>query len=337
MEMKVYDFDLPLRHTFTIARESCDIQESVVVELIIDGVSGFGEATTSNYYGVTKEGLKQSLKSVSEFLKGYSFSDPSTLWSVLKSTFNLEPFVLCAIDLAAYDLWGRLNEKPTWQLLGFSLETCPASDYTIGIDSIEKMVEKLNEFEGWPIYKIKLGTKEDLEIIRELRRHTKAIFRIDANCGWTSQETINNAVELKALGVEFIEQPLKADDWEGMKKVHEHCCLPIIADESCVLEADVKKCAGIFDGVNIKLTKCGGITPALRMIAEGKSLNLKTMVGCMIESTVGISGIAQILPLLDYVDMDGAELISKDIATGVKVNKGKVEYPSRNGSGIHLI
>ncbi|PCJ62498.1 MAG: dipeptide epimerase [Planctomycetota bacterium] len=337
MELKIYDFELPLRHTFRISRGSSDTQDSIIVELTVDGISGFGEATTNYYYGVTKDSLRESLLSVSDYVKEHTFSEPTKLWSELKNKFDLEPFALCAIDLAAYDLWGKINDVPTYQLLGLSLDTCPDSDYTIGIDTIEKMVEKLNEFSGWSIYKIKLGTKEDLEIMKELRRHTDAIFRIDANCGWTAEETITNAVVLKDLGAEFIEQPLKADDWHGMKAVHEQCCLPVIADESCVVESDVEKCAGIFDGVNIKLTKCGGITPALRMIEKARSLNLKTMVGCMVESTVGISGIAQILPLLDYVDMDGAVLISKDIASGVKVIKGKVEYSSENGSGIKLL
>ncbi len=189
----------------------------------------------------------------------------------------------------------------------------------------------------WPIYKIKLGTKEDIAIVTELRKHTDAIFRIDANCGWTVSETINNALELKKLGVEFLEQPLKADNWEGHKEVFKHSALPIISDESCIIEEDVAKCHTHFHGVNIKLVKCGGLTPARRMIREAKKLNMKTMVGCMTESTVGISAIAHLLPELDFVDMDGALLLSKDIATGITIENGIIKYSELNGTGVTLI
>ena len=189
----------------------------------------------------------------------------------------------------------------------------------------------------WPIYKIKLGTKEDIAIVAELRKHTDAIFRIDANCGWTVPETINNAVALKKLGVEFLEQPLKADDWEGHKEVFKHSALPIIADESCIIEEDVAKCHNHFHGVNIKLVKCGGLTPARRMIAQAKKLGMKTMVGCMTESTVGISAIAHLLPELDFVDMDGTLLITNDIATGITLSNGIIQYSEINGTGVRLI
>ena len=190
----------------------------------------------------------------------------------------------------------------------------------------------------WPIYKIKLGTADDVAIVRELRNHTDAIFRIDANCAWTAQETIFNAPLLKELGVEFLEQPLKADDWSGMEEVMHHSVLPVMADESCIVESDVEKCALHFSGINIKLTKCGGLTPALRMIKKGKDLGLKVMVGCMTESTVGISAIAQLLPQLDYVDMDGALLLKSDIATGVRIEpNGKVIFPKLAGTGVQLL
>jgi len=204
------------------------------------------------------------------------------------------------------------------------------------LDSIEKMVDKMKEM-PWPIYKIKLGTDKDVEIVRELRKHTDAIFRVDANCAWTAEETIANAPLLKDLGVEFLEQPLKADDWTGMEAVMHQSVLPVIADESCIVESDVEKCALHFNGINIKLTKCGGLTPARRMIKRAKELNLQVMVGCMTESTVGISAIAQLIPQLDYVDMDGAMLLKEDIADGVIIqDNGKVIFPTSGGSGIRL-
>jgi L-alanine-DL-glutamate epimerase-like enolase superfamily enzyme len=189
----------------------------------------------------------------------------------------------------------------------------------------------------WDLYKIKLGTSDDLRIVKELRKHTSAIFRVDANCGWTPQETIQNADELKKLGVEFIEQPLKADDWQGMKLVYQHSNLPLIADESCIVEADVEKCAAYFHGINIKLMKCGGITPARRMIEKARQLGLKVMIGCMTESTVGVSAIAHLAPLLDYVDMDGPLLLTNDTAKGVQITREKVIFAEGNGTGVRLL
>lgn len=212
----------------------------------------------------------------------------------------------------------------------------PLSNYTIGIGSIEEMVTKIEE-QPWPVYKIKLGTDDDLAIIQALRAHTDALFRVDANTAWTAEQTIALAPQLKKLGVEFIEQPLKADDWEGMKEVYQHSVLPIIADESCQVEADVDRCHPYFHGVNIKLMKCGGLTPARRMIQSAKKLGMKVMVGCMTESTVGISAIAQLLPLLDYVDMDGPLLLKNDIATGVRIEGGHVYYSDLVGTGVALL
>jgi L-Ala-D/L-Glu epimerase len=199
------------------------------------------------------------------------------------------------------------------------------------------MVAKLHEMPGWPIYKIKLGTDDDLAILRELRRHTDATFRVDANCGWTPEQTIDLSAAMKEMGVEFIEQPLPAEDVEGARRAFEHSVLPLVADESCLPEEDVDRCAGCFHGINIKLVKCGGLAAARRMIKRARELGLKVMVGCMTESTVGISALAQLLPLLDYVDMDGAVLLASDIATGVRLVRGKCIYPNANGTGVQLI
>jgi L-alanine-DL-glutamate epimerase-like enolase superfamily enzyme len=240
------------------------------------------------------------------------------------------------LDQAAYDLWGKKQGQPVYKLWGLTTDQCPPTDYTIGIDEIDVMVAKMNEFPGWPVYKIKLGTDRDLEIVRELRKHTEAAFRVDANCGWTAEETIRNSVAFKELGVEFIEQPLPGDQWDAMREVRTNSALPVIADESCIVETDVDRCVDHFHGVNIKLMKCGGLTPARRMIDRARELGLTVMVGCMTESSVGISAIAQLLPLLDYVDMDGAVLLSKDIASGVTIAKGRCIYPNENGNGVVL-
>ena len=336
IELKTHDFELPLRHVFSISRESTSVQPTLIVELT-DGVHrGFGEATTNKYYGATLQLMREALESVRGLVESKDAWEPETLWEQTWPTLSSNPFAQCALDEAAHDLWGKQQGQPVYKLWGLSTERIPQSNFTIGIDTVEVMVKKLLEMPGWPIYKIKLGTKYDLDIVRELRKHTAAVFRVDANCGWTADEAIFNSRELAKLNVEFIEQPLPADDWAGVKRVYEGSSLPIVADESCISEADVQRCVGHFHGVNVKLVKCGGLTPARRMVTQARELGMKAMVGCMTESTVGISAIAQLLPLLDYVDMDGAALLAKDIAAGVKVDRGLCVYPTENGTGAQL-
>lgn len=335
MQLILRPYVLKLRHTFTISRESRDEQPSLIVELKEDGISGFGEATSNPYYNITIKGMMNDLQQLEPLISDSSGMAPEEFWEKMKSQLTHDMFALCALDLAYNDLYARKEGKKLYELWDYDISQNPLTDFTIGIDTIEKMVSKMKEM-PWPIYKIKLGSDRDIEIITELRKHTDAIFRVDANCGWTADETIANAIALKELGVEFIEQPLPADDWEGHKKVFEQSVLPIIADESCQIEADVDKCFGHFHGVNVKLTKCGGLTPARRMLVKARGLGMKTMVGCMTESSVGISAIAHLLPLLDYVDMDGALLLAEDIATGVRIENGEIFYSDLNGTGVTL-
>ncbi|WP_291870466.1 dipeptide epimerase [Maribacter sp.] len=336
MQIQLKKYKLHLKHTFSISRESHDFQNSLIVGLTLNGETGYGEATSNPYYKITVESMMQEINNISSDIDTFNFTTPEVFHQFLVHK-GLSNFAICALDLAAHDLYGKLKEKPLYSLWETSIEKYPITNYTIGIASIEEMVAKMKE-KPWPIYKIKLGTDNDVAIVKELRQHTGAIFRIDANCAWTAEETIYNAPLLKDLGVEFLEQPLKADNWEGMEKVMHHSVLPIIADESCIVESDVEKCALHFTGINIKLTKCGGLTPALRMIKRGKELGLKVMVGCMTESTVGISAIAQLLPQLDYVDMDGALLLKEDIAEGVTIkSNGTVIFPELHGSGVTLL
>ncbi|MEK6155509.1 dipeptide epimerase [Flavobacteriaceae bacterium 3-367] len=335
MHIGLKKYVLPLKHTFRISRESYDYQDSLIVSLSLNGKTGYGEATANPYYQMSVERMVGEIESISTEIAAFDFTCPETFHSFLVEK-KLSNFSICALDLAAHDLYGKLQGKPLYQLWNTEMDRYPISNYTIGIDTMDQMVAKMKET-PWPIYKIKLGTSHDVAIVRELRKHTDAIFRIDANCAWTVQETIANAPLLLDLGVEFLEQPLKADDWEGMEQLMHQSVLPIIADESCIVEADVEKCGLHFHGINIKLTKCGGLTPALRMIKKGRSLGLKIMVGCMTESTVGISAIGQLLPQLDYVDMDGALLLREDIAHGVQLmENGKVRFPEQPGSGITL-
>lgn len=336
MKVIIRTFDLQLKHTFTISRESYNVQPSLIVELQSDGYSGFGEATSNPYYNITVDSMKMNLEKMTPLIESITDETPEEFWHKAHPFLKHDMFALCALDIAYNDLYARKKGKKLYELWGYSTDNNPKTDYTIGIDSIEKMVSKMKEL-PWPIYKIKLGTKEDIAIVTELRKHTDAIFRIDANCGWTVPETINNAIELKKLGVEFLEQPLKADNWEGHATVFKNSVLPIIADESCIIEEDVAKCHNHFHGVNVKLVKCGGLTSARRMISQAKKLGMKTMVGCMTESSVGISAIAHLLPELNYVDMDGALLLAKDIATGVTIKDGIIKYSELNGTGVTLI
>lgn len=336
MELILREYNLKLKHTFTISRESIDFQPSLIVELQREGLSGFGEATSNPYYRTTVPMMMLDLEKIRTVIEATTNETPEEFWTKIHPCLKDDMFALCALDMAYTDLYARKKGKKLYELWNYTIDKNPFTDYTIGIASIEKMVAKMKEL-PWPIYKIKLGTKEDIAIVKELRKHTDAIFRIDANCGWGVEETINNAMKLKKLGVEFLEQPMKADNWEGHKEVFKHSVLPIIADESCIVEEDVAKCHHHFHGVNVKLVKCGGLTPGRRMIQEAKKLGLKTMVGCMTESTVGISAIAHLLPQLDYVDMDGALLLAEDIATGVTIDFGKINYSEGNGTGVTLI
>jgi L-alanine-DL-glutamate epimerase-like enolase superfamily enzyme len=336
LQITTHKFDLRLRHTFKISRESRDVQPTLIVELSDGQFSGLGEATLNKYYGITYENLEAALQSIQPLLDNYHFSTPEKLWDDVAPALGNNPFALCALDEAAHDLNGQRLGQPLYAVWGLDPKKAPLTNYTIGIADVDTMVKKMLDF-PWPLYKIKLGTDHDMDIMRNLRQHSGAKFRVDANCAWTAEQTVEYAQELKTLGVEFIEQPLKADNWEGMKQVFEKSVLPVVADESCIAEADVDRCAGYFHGVNIKLMKCGGLTPARRMVARARQLGMKVMVGCMTESTVGISAIAHLSPLLDYVDMDGQLLIANDPAIGVEISATEVRFAPRNGIGVQLL
>ncbi|ADB42308.1 dipeptide epimerase [Spirosoma linguale] len=337
MQLLFHRVDLRLNHTFTIAHDSRDVQPTLLVELRDGTYSGFGEATATRYYGITIDGMVAALEALRDTIESYPLTNPETFWADMQPHLAENPFALCALDQAAWDLWGKQQQQPLYKLWNLNPANAPLTDYTIGLDTPERMVEKMQE-RPWPLYKIKLGRPDkDITLVTSLREHTDAVFRVDANCGWTAADAIRKSEVLKVLGVEFIEQPLPADDWEGAKLVYEKSALPIIADESCIIESDVDRCAGYFHGVNIKLTKCGGITPARRMISRARELGLRVMVGCMTESSVGISAIAQLLPLLDYADLDGAMLIGNDPATGVTFENGRVVYAAENGTGVNLL
>jgi L-alanine-DL-glutamate epimerase-like enolase superfamily enzyme len=335
MKVSYRTYNLPFRHPFTISKGTKTHQPSLVVELEHRGVVGYGEAPAIAYYNIPVEKMIEDLERKKMMVEKFAFTEPERYWHYLHHLYPQNNFLVCALDMAAWDMFGKAYGQPLYKLWNLDTEKAPLTDYTIGIDTIDKMVAKMQE-KPWPIYKIKLGTPEDIAIVTALRKHTDATLRIDANAGWTVEEALEKIPQLAALGVEFIEQPLAKDNWEGMKILFEKSPLPLIADEACVVQGDVEKCYQHFHGINIKLTKCSGITPARFMIEKARSLGMQVMVGSMNESTIGSAAIAHLAPLLDYVDMDGPLLLKEDIATGINFDQGKVVFSGKPGLGIEF-
>jgi L-alanine-DL-glutamate epimerase-like enolase superfamily enzyme len=335
MNLKYKKSNLAFKHPFTISKGTKTHQPALLVELEYFGIKGYGEAPAITYYDITVEKMIEDIESKKQFIEKFSFTEPERYWHYLHHLIPQNPFLVCALDMAAWDIYGKMKRKQLHQLWNLDISKNPLTDITIGIDSIENMVSKMKET-PWPIYKIKLGTPDDICIIQELRKHTDSVFRIDANAGWKAEEALEKIKAFKDLNVEFIEQPLAKDDLGGMKFLFEQSPLPLIADESCVSENDVLKCKPFFHGINIKLTKCSGITPALRMIKMAREFDMKVMAGSMNEGSVGTAAIAQLLPLLDYVDMDGPLLLAEDVATGVQFENGKIIYGEGNGLGVSI-
>ena len=363
LHLTLHPVDLPLRHAWTIAHGTRTVQHNLIVALhdTESGHTGYGEAPAIPYMGVTVKAMVDRFQDDDSYSPRNSSLTPAYGWSVPPDWAysggpaskdwpppqyhysGVDGFIISALDQAWHDYWGKVEQRPVIDLWRLDRSSCPSSDYTIGLSPPEVMAAKLREFPHFPIYKIKLGTGDmaaDLALVRRLREETDATFRVDANTAWTAEETIRISGPLRNLGVEFIEQPLKP---ELPRSEHDAVFfgsdLPIIADESCQTEADVESCAGLFHGINIKLSKCGGLRPARRMIDHARSLGLTVMAGCMTETTVGISALAQLLPLLDAVDMDGALLLADgaDVADGVKLGRdGRAVFPDTPGNGVTL-
>jgi len=336
MKVKYKAYNLRFQHPFTISRGTKTHQPTFVVELEHFGIKGYGEAPAISYYNIPVEKMAADLEVKKTFLDKFSFTDPERFWHYCHHLFPHNSFLVCALDIAGWDLYGKLKKKRLFELWELDFTNTPPTDFTIGIDTIDVMISKMKET-PWPVYKIKLGTEHDIEIITALKKHTSSVIRIDANAAWTCDEALEKIRVFKQLGIELVEQPLAKDDWDGMKVLFEKSPLPLFADESCVAEKDVEKCYGHFHGINIKLTKCSGITPARRMITRARELNMQVMVGSMNESTVGSAAVAHLLPLLDHVDMDGPLLLAEDIATGIHFDNGKVTVSDRPGLGVTLL
>src|SRR5690606_38228375 len=335
MNIRYKGVNLPFEYPFTISKGTKTHQPILVVALENRGFTGYGEAPAIYYYNATVEGMSELLEKKKSMIERFVMLEPDRFWHFLHHLLPNDPFLVCALDIAAWDMYGKMRKMPLHKLWGIEFDKGPLTDYTIGISSIDDMVTKM-QAKPWPVYKVKLGTPEDIAIIEALRKNSDAVIRVDANAAWTTEEAIALIPALDELGVELIKQPLTKDNWEGMKKLYDFSPVTLMADESCVSEADVAKCKGHFHGINIKLTKCSGITPALRMIKEARNLNLKVMMGSMNESTLGSAAVAHFLPLLDYVDMDGPLLLKEDLATGLDFDFGKVSISGKPGLGVEM-
>jgi L-Ala-D/L-Glu epimerase len=329
--------ELPLRQPFSISRYTLTTQPMLLIKLCrreegSEPICGFGVANAHRYYGKEIGPMIRQLQRFKAASQGYVFQTAEQLWEDFKDLLSSCTFTQCAIDVAAHDLQGRREGKALWQKWGGS-PAVPASSFTLSIGNLEQTLETMLR-NPWPIYKIKMDAQADPSMLKTLRKHTPAIFRIDANASWTVDQTLYMAESLATVGVDLIEQPLAAQDWEGMRKVKQGgCALPVFADESCLVLGDELQCSEVFDGINVKLMKCGGLTPARRMIQKAKELGLKTMVGCMTESVVGIAAAAQLLPWVDYADVDGSLLLAEDVASGLEFKEGKPILNSLAGTG----
>lgn len=333
MKVQYYIHNLTFRHPFTISKGTKTHQPTFIVELEHMGIKGYGEACAIVYYNIPVEKMAADLEAKKQFVEKFAFTEPERYWHYLHHLFPQNNFLVCALDIAAWDMYGKLKGKKIYELWNADISKNPVCDYTIGIDTIEKMVAKMKE-KPWPIYKIKVGTADDIAIVKALRQNTNAVLRVDANAAWDLETALKLIPQLKKLGVELVEQPLAKDNWEGMKVLYKESSLPLYADEACVFEQDVERCKDHFHGINIKLTKCSGITPAKRMIEKARELDLKIMIGCMNESTIGSAAIAHLLPFIDHVDMDGPLLLEEDVATGIGYDFGKISYSDAPGLGI---
>jgi L-alanine-DL-glutamate epimerase-like enolase superfamily enzyme len=312
-----------------------DVAENVIVRLEHDGVAGIGEAPPSEYYGQDQKTVMAALKK----MKGELGTDPFLMEDILEnltSKFAGDLAAVAAVDMALHDWLGKKLGQPLWRILGLNPASTPVTSYTIGIDSTEKMLEKVREAPEFPILKVKVGTDRDDEILSAIRRETDRTIRVDANAAWQPREAEQRITELAGYDLEFVEQPVPAGSPESLRRVRESVDLPIISDESSVVPEDVPGLFGCVDGINIKLSKCGGIRQALKMIHTARSAGLKVMLGCMIESSVAITAAAQLSPLADYADLDGNLLISNDPARGVTVNAGRLVLPEGPGLGVEI-
>jgi len=326
--------ELKTRHPFVIARGSQDTYRTVAVRLVDrDGIEGWGEAAPQRFYGETPETVLAALQVYATALPTQPFhlEDAETRFASLLSGNNS---ARAALSAALHDLVGKRLGTPVHRLFGLDPARCPISTFTIGIDTPERMRMKVKEAEQYPVLKIKLGTADDLGILQAIREATRKELRVDANCGWTRKQAIRMLPVLEEFGVTVLEQPLHPEDIDGLGLITRESRIPVIADESCLVAGDIPRLVGKVDGINLKLAKTGSLREALRMIAIARAHHLMVMVGCMIETSVGITAAAQVCPLVDICDLDGAALLASDPYAGATIEGGRLVLPEGPGLGL---
>ena len=325
---------LHTRDPFVIARGAYAEHVNVLVRLVgEDGAVGLGEAAPNAYYQETPATAVEALGLAAPLLAG----DPVSVEDAedeLRARFPRARSVTAALSVALHDLAARRRSLPVYALWGLDPADAPRSSFTIPIGGESVLAERIARAEQYPILKIKLGGGDErriLEIVRRAAPHKT--LRVDANAAWSREHATEMLAVLADHGVELLEQPLAADDVDGLGELQALTAIPIIADEACRTAQDIPRLAGAVRGINIKLAKCGGLAEALRMVRAARAAGMRVMAGCMIESSVGISGMAQLAPLLDYADLDGAALLADDPFTGVSIPEGRIVFPADPGIG----
>src|SRR6266566_3018003 len=329
-------FDLTLTTPFRISRGVQNTSPNVIVQINYDDYTGYGEAAPDEYYG---ENQQTVLACMSAFA-GNLGDDPFVFEDIMRrldKIIRLNPSAKAAVDMALYDVVGKMLHVPVYKLLGLNPKHTPHTSFTIGIDTPTEMAKKALLAKDYPILKIKVGTRHDLDIIKAIRDVTNAVIRVDANTAWTPKEAIKMINELAPYNIEFVEQPTVAHDLSGLKLIRDNVPIPIFADESCVTVEDIPRLAGCVDGINLKLMKSNGISNVLKMIHVARAHNLRIMLGCMIESSLAITAAAHLTPLVDYADLDGHLLIDNDPYEGVRVVNGKLVLPDAPGLGVREV
>lgn len=328
---------LHLERTFTIARASRDVEQVLHVTVEHDGITGFGEGAPVDYHGETTGSMLAFVGS--DEVRAALGSDPFALEdiSVRLAALPGATGAKMALDGALHDWVGKALGQPVWRLLGLS-PVAPATSFTIGIDSVEGTVERTRAASGFAVLKIKVGGAEDLERLRAVRTLSNARLRIDGNEGWTWDTARELMPRLREMAVEFVEQPFPVGDRESYRRLRELPeRVPVVIDEGCGDARSVAEVAGYADGVNLKLAKTGGIREAVRAVHVARALGLSVMLGCMIESELGIAQAAQLASLVDHVDLDGHLLITDSPFTGLTLTEGRVVPADSPGLGVQPV
>jgi L-alanine-DL-glutamate epimerase-like enolase superfamily enzyme len=330
---------LQTKHPFIIARGGSSEYRVVRVTVTDDeGMTGWGEAAPSKHYGETADSVVSVLPVLASVLENADGWSLEALEHGLAKAIRFNASARAAVSAALHDLVAKRLGVPLYRMWGLDPAASPPTSFTISIAPDEATLrERVREAAGFPVLKLKLGSSWDERIVRVVREMEPGkVLRVDANAAWTPKHALRMIPLLQELGVEFVEQPLPAHEIEGLRFVRERSALPIIADESCLVSTDIPALAGAVDGINIKLAKCGGLREALRMVATARAHDLSVMCGCMVESSLGITAAAHLAPLLDYADLDGAELVTNDPYVGAKIDGGVVQLPSGPGLGVEL-